>query len=87
MKPNRVLSQSETDPVQRKKVRDSKLVRDWTAEERCEAFLEAQRIERERAEAGIVEEWELCDSCHEYKYDWGSIWCKRCIERARQYES
>jgi len=86
MTKKRVPSQSDADALQRKKIRDSKPVREWTTAERCEAFREGCRIERERAEADIVEEWELCESCHEYKYESDSTYCKRCIERAREYE-
>ena len=56
-----------------------------TAEERREAFLEGRRIERENAEAGIVEKWKLCETCHDYKHERGSSWCKGCIEQMRQY--
>jgi hypothetical protein len=54
---DKVLTQSDAEARKRREVRESKPVREWTAEERCEAFCEARRIERERAEAGIVEEW------------------------------
>lgn len=80
------LSPSEADAQRRRKVRDGKPVREWTAEERRDAFLEARRIERERAEAGIVEEWELCETCHGNKHERGLLWCKRCIEQMRKYE-
>jgi hypothetical protein len=83
---NKVLTQSDAEARKRREVRESKPVREWTAEERCEAFREARRIERERAEAGIVEEWELCETCHDYKHEQGLLWCKRCIEQMRQYE-
>ena len=79
-------SQSETDARTRREARESKPVREWTAEERCEAFREARTIERERAEAGIVEEWELCETCHDYKHEPGLLWCRHCIEEMRQYE-
>jgi uncharacterized paraquat-inducible protein A len=80
------LSQSEADAHRRREARESKPVREWTAEERCEAFREARTIERERAEAGIVDEWRLCETCHEYEHERGLRWCKRCIEQMRQYE-
>jgi hypothetical protein len=83
---NNVLTRSDAEARKRREVRESKPVREWTAEERCEAFREARRIERERAEAGIVEEWELCETCHDYKHEQGLLWCKRCIEQMRQYE-
>jgi hypothetical protein len=57
--------QSDADAGKRREVRNSKPVREWTAEERCEAFREARRIEYERAEADIVEEWKLCEDCHD----------------------
>lgn len=59
--------QPDADARKRRKIRGSKPVREWTAAEQCEAFCEACRLERERAEAGIVEDWELCEDCHEYK--------------------
>jgi hypothetical protein len=48
--------QPDADARKRREARNSKPVREWTAEERCEAFREAQRIETERVEAGIVED-------------------------------
>lgn len=71
---------------ERRDVRNSKLVREWTVEERCEVFLEARRIERERPEAGIPEKWELCEDCHESKCERGFSLCKGCIDEIRQYE-
>jgi hypothetical protein len=53
------------------KNKESKQVREWTPAERREAFCEARKIEFERAEAGIVEEWELCQDCHESKCERG----------------
>jgi hypothetical protein len=76
----------DADARKRREIRESKPTREWTAEERREAFLEARRLEKEREEAGIVEERELCEGCHEYQCEGGSSWCKRCIEEARQYE-
>jgi hypothetical protein len=83
---DKVLLQSDADGRRRREVRESRPVWEWTAEERREAFREARTIERERAEAGIVEEWELCEICHDYKHERGLLWCKRCIEHMRQYE-
>jgi hypothetical protein len=80
------MSQSDADARKRREIREGKPVREWTAEERREAFLEGRRIECERAEAGIVEEWELCEACHESKQDRGFSLCKNCIEDIRQYE-
>jgi hypothetical protein len=84
-RPNKLLTQSDADTRKRREVRTSKPVREWTTEERREAFREARRIERERAEAGIVEDWELCETCPDYKHERGSSWCKGCIEQMRQY--
>ncbi|MFZ0732196.1 MAG: hypothetical protein WAM79_07725 [Candidatus Sulfotelmatobacter sp.] len=83
---DKVLLQSDSVGRRRREVRESKPVWEWTAEERSEAFREARRIERERAEAGIVEEWELCETCHDNKRERDLLWCKRCIEQMRQYE-
>jgi hypothetical protein len=80
------LSPSEFDAHQSREARDCKPVRDWTAEERCEAFMESRKIEAQMAEAGIVEEWEPCEDCHDYKRERGSGLCKKCIEQIRQYE-
>jgi hypothetical protein len=79
-------TQPDANARKRREIRESKPVREWTAEERCEAFLEARRIERESTEAGIVEEWELCESCHDYGCERGFSLCKRCIEETRRYE-
>lgn len=84
-RPNKVPTQSDVDARKRREVRESKPVREWTVEERREAFLEGRRIERERAEAGIVDEWQLCETCHEYEHERGLRWCKKCIEQMRQY--
>jgi hypothetical protein len=80
-------TQSDADARTRREFRESKPVREWTAAERREAFLEARRIERERAEAGIVEDWELCENCHESKCDRGFSLCKGCIDEIGQYEA
>jgi hypothetical protein len=79
-------TQPEADALQRKKIRDSKPVREWAAAERREAFLDARRIERERAEAGIVEDWELCENCRKSKCERGFSLCKGCIDEIRQFE-
>jgi hypothetical protein len=79
-------TQPDADARKRREIRESKPVREWTSAERREAFLEARRIERERAEAGIVEEWELCEDCHKYKCERRFGLCKRCIDEVRQYE-
>jgi hypothetical protein len=52
---------------------------------RREAFLEARRLERQKAEAGVVDEWELCETCGDERRERGSWWCKRCFEEMRQY--
>jgi len=79
-------TQPDADARKRREIRESTPVREWTAAERCEAFREARCIEAQRAEAGIVEEWELCETCHDNKHERGLLWCKRCIEEMRQYE-
>jgi hypothetical protein len=79
-------TQSDADARTRREFRESKPVREWTAAERREAFLEARRIERERAEAGIVEYWELCEDCHEHECERDFSSCKRCIEERRKLE-
>ena len=83
--PNKVLSQSEIEAQKRRKAREKKPVREWAAAERREAFLEGREAERKRAEAGVVDEWDLCDECHEYKRERGSFFCRHCIDRSRQY--
>jgi len=83
---NKVLTYSDAEARKRRKIRESKPVREWTAEKRSEALREARRIERERAEAGIVEEWELREACHENKCERGISLCKKCIEKRLQYE-
>jgi hypothetical protein len=57
-------TQPDAGARKRREIRESKPVREWTAAERRETFGEARRIEQERAEAGIPEEWELCEDCH-----------------------
>ena len=85
-RPNKLLTQSDADTRKRREVRTSKPVREWTTEERREAFREARRIESERAEAGIVEEWELCEDCRENTCERGFSWCKKCTEERRKLE-
>jgi hypothetical protein len=82
---NKVPTQSDADARRRREVRESKPVREWAVEERREAFRERQREERQKAEAGVVNEWELCKTCGEEKRERGSWWCKRCFEEMRQY--
>ena len=65
--PNKGLSQSEIEAQKRREAREKKPTREWTAEERCEAFREGRETARRKAEAGVVDEWELCDECHENK--------------------
>lgn len=79
------LSQSELEARKRREARERKPVREWTAEERREAFREGREAERHKAEAGVVNEWDLCDECHEYKRERGSFFCRHCIDRGRQY--
>ena len=80
-------TQPAADSRKRREIRESKPVREWTSAERREVFLEARRIERERAEAGIVEEWELCEDCQKSKCERGFSLCKGCIDEIRQYEA
>ncbi|MGB0116595.1 MAG: hypothetical protein WBP73_07300 [Terriglobales bacterium] len=82
---NKTLSQSEIEAQKRREAREKKPTREWTVEERREAFLEGQEAQRQRAEAGAVTEWDLCDECHEYRRERGSFFCKHCIERMNQY--
>jgi hypothetical protein len=82
---SKALSQPDADARQRREARESKPVREWTVEERREAFTEARRIEREKSEAGIMDEVELCESCWDNPRAAHSFWCTRCIEGARQY--
>ena len=79
------LSPVDADARKRRELRESKLVREWSSEERCEAFREARRVEVERAGAGVVEHWELCEDCHEYKCERGFSSCKKCLEQMRRY--
>ena len=82
---NKVPTQSDADARRRREVRESKPTREWTVDERREAFLEARRLERQKAEAGVVDEWELCETCGDERRERGSWWCKRCFEEMRQY--
>jgi hypothetical protein len=34
-----------------------------------------------------VEDWELCEDCHESKCERGFSLCKGCIDEIRQYEA
>ena len=85
-RPNEILTQTDADALKRREAREIKPVREWTVAERCEAFNEVRRIERERAEAGIVDEWELWETCHDYKRERGLSSCNGCIEQMRRYE-
>jgi hypothetical protein len=79
------VSQTEVEAQQRREAREKKPTREWTPAERREAFLEARNAEHQKAEAGVVNEWDLCDECHEYKRERGSFFCRHCIDRGRQY--
>src|SRR5215472_14289525 len=59
------LSQPELEARKRREARESKPAREWTAEERREAFRKAREAERRKAEASVLDEWDLCDECHE----------------------
>jgi len=83
---NKVPSQSDADARKRKERRESKPTREWTTEERREAFLEGQREERQKAEAGVADEWEVCKTCGEEKRQRGSWFCRRCIDDMDQYK-
>jgi hypothetical protein len=83
-RPNTALSES--DAGKQREIRNRKPVREWTPQQRREAFMEARKIEAQRAAAGIVEESELCETCHEFLPDRGFCWCKKCIEQMRQWE-
>jgi hypothetical protein len=82
--PNKVLSQAEIEAQKRRKAREKKPTREWTVAERREAFREGREAERKRAEAGVVNEWDLCDECHENKRERGSSFCRQCIDRGSQ---
>jgi hypothetical protein len=82
---NKALSQSEVEARQRREAREKKPVREWTAAERREAFLELRIAGRHKAEAGVLDEWELCEECHENRRERGTRWCQACIEQMRQY--
>ncbi len=85
-KPDTTLSQSDAEARQRREASERKPVREWSAEQRREAFLESRRVETQKAEAGVWDESELCETCHEFSPERGSWSCKKCIERMRQYE-
>ena len=82
---NKALSQSEVEARQRREAREKKPVREWTAAERREAFLELRIARRHKAEAGVLDEWELCETCHENRRERGTRSCQACIEQMRQY--
>ena len=82
---SKVVPRSEIEAQKRREAREKKPTREWTAAERREAFLEAREAERKSAEAGVADESEMCDECHEYKRERGSSFCRPCIERGRQY--
>ena len=83
---NTVPTQSDADARRRREIRKSKPIREWTTEERREAFLEGQREERQKAAAGVVDEWEACKTCGEEKRQRGSWQCTRCIDEMDQYK-
>jgi len=80
-----ILSQSELEARKRREAREKKPTREWTPAERREAFRLGREAERKRAEAGVVNEWDLCEECHEYKREPRSFLCRQCIDRSRQY--
>ncbi|HXY53022.1 MAG TPA: hypothetical protein VEI01_26485 [Terriglobales bacterium] len=80
-----ILSQSELDALKRREAREKKPLREWTAEERREAFHEGREAARRKTESGVLDEWDLCDECHEYRRERGSFWCRECIDRGRQF--
>jgi len=82
---NKALSQSEVEARQRREAREKKPVREWTAAERREAFLELRIARRHKAKAGVLDEWELCEECHENRCERGTRWCQACIDQMRQY--
>ena len=83
---NKVSTQSDADARKRKERRESKPTREWTTEERREAFLEGQGKERQKAEAGVVDEWDVCETSGEEKRERGSWQCTRCIADMDQYK-
>lgn len=85
-RPNKVFTHSDADARRRKELRESKPTREWTTEERREAFREGQREERQKADAGVVDEWEVCKTCGEEKRERGSWLCRRCIAEMDQYK-
>lgn len=85
-KPDRILPQSDAEARQRREARERKPARAWSGAERRESFLEFRKIEREKVEAGVVNESQLCETCHEYEPERGSWSCKKCIEQMRQFE-
>jgi hypothetical protein len=83
---NRVSTQSDADARKRRELRESKPTREWTPEERREAFIEGQREERQKDEAGVVDEWDVCETCRDEKRERGSLWCTHCIADMDQYK-
>src|SRR5215813_616681 len=81
---SKALLQSEIEVQSRREARAKKPTREWTAAERREAFTEAREAESKNAETGVVNEWDLCDECHDYKRERGSPFCCHCIDRGRQ---
>jgi|SRR5215471_1653239 len=59
------LSQPELEARKRREARERKPVREWTEEERREAFRKAREAEHHKAEARFLDEWDLCDECQE----------------------
>ncbi len=82
---SKALSQSEIEAQKRREAREKKPVREWTAAERREAFTELRIARRHKADAGVLDEWELCEECHENRRERGTRWCRACIEQMRQY--
>jgi len=79
------ISQSDAATRQRREAREKTPVREWTAAQRCEAFRELRIAGRHKAEAGVLDEWELCEECHENRRERGTRSCQACIEEMRQY--
>jgi hypothetical protein len=84
-KSNGVPTQSDAEARKRRELRERKPTREWTTEERREAFREGQWEEHQKAEAGVVDEWELCETCGDERRERGSWFCRRCIDEMVQY--
>jgi hypothetical protein len=82
---NATFTKSDADAHKRREIRDSKPTREWTAEERCEAFREMRLDQKRRAEAGVLAD-QLCEICHEYADERGLCWCTRRIGERRKLE-